>query len=390
MSDYKSIDTLIMEEQDRLLSIAREIYRHPEPGGKEYFAVDLITAYLEEKGFRLEKKAAGLDTAFVATRGGEQGYHVAFCAEYDALPELGHACGHNLIGIASVAAGVALAGAMGDLPGRVSVIGTPDEEGSGGKVDLVKAGIFDQVDAAMMFHPGCSTLVDAESLACSDYNFLFKGKSAHASCEPWEGRNALDAVILTFNAINALRQHLKDEVRIHGIISEGGQAVNVVPERAAASFCIRAKDNAYLDSVVEKIFNCARGAALATGTELEIESGGNRYDAMVSNKVMADLFRAGLEEAGYRIKSPQQEGLGSIDMGNVSRVVPSIHPVLAITETWIPGHTHEFSELCDTEDAYGVMLAAARAMAATGLKIIGDPELQQQIKEEFARQKKKT
>jgi len=388
MNDFQVIHDLVAEEKAKLINIAREIHHRPELGGKEFFAVELITAYLEKHNFSVKRGIGGLETAFIASRG-EEGYHIAFCSEYDALPAIGHGCGHNLIGIAGVTAGIALAACLGQLAGRISVIGTPNEEGEGGKVDLVRAGIFADVDAAMMFHPGCSTRIDVQSLACTDYNFIFHGRSAHASCEPWEGRNALDAVILTFNAINALRQHLKEDVRIHGIITEGGLAVNIVPERAAAQFCIRAKDNLYLETVVEKVKKCARGAALTTGTELEIKSSGHPYDAMTSNQTMAAVFSGSLDEAGYSIKSELEEGLGSIDMGNVSRVVPSIHPVLAITDKWLPGHTPEFTAFCDTEQAYEVMLAAGRAMAITGLKILQDPVLQQKIKEEFTAQKKK-
>ncbi len=382
MNNYHAIESCIAGERDKLLEMARAIYAKPETGGEEFFASELLTSYLEEKGFKVWRGIGGLKTAFMASYG-DDGFHIGFCSEYDALPEIGHGCGHNLIGIAGVTAGIALACALRGRTGRVSVIGTPNEEDQGGKVDLVKTGVFDDVDAAMMFHPGCSTKIHAESLACCDYRFIFHGRSVHASTEPWEGRNALDAVIQTFNGINALRQYLKDDVRVHGIISEGGRAANVVPDRAAADFIIRARDSRYLSEVVEKVIACARGAAMATGTMLEISESGYPYDAMISNRVMADLFSENLAEAGYSLDSPHQEGFGSIDMGNVSRVTPSIYPILAITDDWVPGHTREFATLCDTEDAYNVMLAAGRAMAVTGLKIIEDAELQKRIKEDF-------
>lgn len=388
MNDFKLIHKLVEEEKEKLINIAREIHHRPELGGREFIAVELITAYLEKHNFKIKRGIGGLETAFMASKG-QEGFHIAFCSEYDALPEMGHGCGHNLIGIAGVTAGIALAACLEQLPGRVSVIGTPNEEGAGGKVDLVMAGIFADVDAAMMFHPGCSTRIQVESLACTDYDFIFHGRSAHAACEPWEGRNALDAVIQTFNAVNALRQHLKDDVRIHGIITDGGLAANIIPERAAAQFCIRARDNRYLDTVAERVGDCARGAALATGTELEIKTTEHPYDAMISNQTMAAVFAESLGEAGYNIESAQEEGLGSIDMGNVSLVTPSIHPVLAITTNWVPGHTPEFTALCDSDDAYEVMLAAGRAMAITGFKILRDPVLQQKIKEEFAVEVKK-
>jgi amidohydrolase len=388
MSGFDAIKKKIEAEKSKLVEMGRAIHERPEIGGEEVFAADLLTSYLEEKGFKVWRGVGGLSTAFMASFG-DDGFHVGFCSEYDALPDIGHGCGHNLIGLAGVAAGVALASSLGDKPGRVSIVGTPNEEDKGGKVDLVRTGVFDDVDAAMMFHPGCSTTIHVESLACKDYQFIFHGRSAHASSEPWEGRNALDGVIQTFNAINALRQYLKDDVRVHGIISEGGMAPNVVPDRAVADFIIRARDSHYLGEVVEKVIACARGAALTTNTVLEICESGYPYDAMISNRVMGELFKKSLAEAGYKIDSPHVEGRGSIDMGNVSRVTPAIHPVVAITDQWVPAHTREFTALCDTDEAYEVMLTVGEAMAITGLKIIQDEVLQQKIKGEFSESIKK-
>jgi len=388
MGDSEVIEQKIEQEKDKLIEMARAIHKNPEVGGQEFFALDLITKYLEDKGFKVWRGIGGLKTAFMASFGGE-GFHIGFCSEYDALPEIGHGCGHNLVGISGVAAGVTLAKSLGDMPGRVSIIGTPNEEDKGAKVELVRTGVFDDVDAAMMFHPGCSTCFHVESLACRDYNFTFHGRSVHASTEPWEGRNALEGVIQTFNGINALRQHLKDDVRIHGVISEGGLAPNVIPNRAAADFIIRARDSSYLGEVVEKVVACARGAATATGTTLEVAESGYPYEAMVSNRLMADLFKESLKESGYTLESSYDEGLGSIDMGNVSRVTPSIQPLVAITEQWVPGHTHEFSALCDTDEAYEIMLTVGQAMALTGQKILKDRELQKRILKEFSEETKR-
>ena len=385
MAKYEKVLNAIEKEKESLIALAREIHSNPETGRNEFIAVDLITNYLDRNGFKIFRGVGGLKTSFMASKG-EEGYHVGFCAEYDALPEIGHGCGHNLIAIASVAAGIALASAIEGQQGRVSIIGTPDEEEHGGKVDMVRLGVFDDIDAAMMFHPDCATRIHIESLACRDYKFIFHGKNAHASSEPWEGRNALDAVIQTFNNINALRQHLKDNTRIHGIITEGGVAVNVIPDRAAADFLIRASNSSYLKEVVEKVINCARSAAIATGTDLEVSESDYPYEAMLSNKELGDTFAASLDEAGYSVKSKHDVGIGSIDMGNVSRVTPSIYPVLALTDEWIPRHTFEFASLCDTEQAYEVMLTAGKAMAITGLKVINNRELQKKIKEDFLNQ----
>lgn len=383
------INELVEKEKEQLIRLSREIHRNPEIGDREHFACRLLCAYLENKGFTITRNAAGLETAFIASFSHKEGKpHIAFCAEYDALPEIGHGCGHNLIAVASVTAAAALAAAAADLgcSFRVTVAGSPNEEGRGGKIDLIKAGLFDHVDAAMMFHPGCSTRIQVTTLACREYFFIFHGQNAHAACEPWEGRNALDGVILTFNGINALRQHLKDDVRIHGVITDGGQSSNIVPARAEAQVCIRAADNRYLEEVVEKVFNCARGAALATGTELEIRESGHPYQAMISNPVLEEIFTEMLPTAGYREVLNVPEGMGSIDMGNVSRLVPSIHPVLAIADRFHPSHTAQFAQLCDTTHAYDTMLAAGKAMAMTAAKLILEPVLLEQARSAFLKQ----
>ncbi|MGE5704768.1 MAG: M20 family metallopeptidase [Clostridia bacterium] len=386
MESLTKLREIVERERDALVLLGKQIFANPELGLEEVFASTNMCDYLEAKGFTVTRGVGNLPTAYIARFGqGTGGYHVAFCAEYDALPEIGHACGHNLIGMASITAGVALAHSLAgsDLPFQVSVIGTPDEEGSGGKIDLLHAGVFQDVNICMMFHPGCETVFHTESLAFHSYEFIFHGKPAHAASEPWEGRNALDGVIQTFNAVNALRQHVKPDVRLHGIIKEGGLVTNVIPERAVAEFCIRSLDNRYLQEVVERVLDCARGAALSTGTTLEIKPIGHFYDAMVSNRRLANLFKESLQETGYVDPTRHKEGMGSIDLGNVSRVVPSIHPVLSLTDQLIPGHTPEFAEMCNTEHAYDTMLQAGLAMALTGYKAIQAPSLQNEIIEEF-------
>ncbi|MFD1019844.1 M20 family metallopeptidase [Thalassobacillus hwangdonensis] len=380
----QQLDHILEAEQEQLIAISKEIQRNPELGGEEHFASKTLCDYLESQGFEVQRGVGEWETAFIATfEKGSGGYHVAYCAEYDALPEIGHACGHNLIGVASVAAGVALAKSESEQPFKVSVIGTPDEEGIGGKIDLISEGAFEGVDAAMMFHPGYDTILDVESLAFHTYDFIFHGENAHAASEPWEGRNALDGVIHTFNGINALREHLKPDVRIHGIIKDGGKANNIVPDRAVAEFCIRSEDNDYLTEVVNRVKDCAKGAALMSGTELEIQPVGHFYDAMQSNKAMVEVYAKALDEVGFVDKSRHKEGMGSIDMGNVSRVVPSIHPVLSLTDELVPGHTRAFTELCNSPYAYETMITAGKSMALTGWEIIQDKTLQKQIKEEF-------
>ncbi len=388
---WKQIKETIAAEKENLVGLGREIHAHPELGDAEFFAVQILTGYLAAKGFEVEKGTAGQETAFVATyrsHAEEKGCHIAFCAEYDALPEIGHACGHNLIAGASVAAAVALAGTSPGHPYTLSLIGTPNEEGRGGKIDLIRGGVFDHVDLAMMFHPDYLTCVNYKSMACRTFTFIFSGQNAHAAANPWDGRNALDGVILTFNGINALRQHLRDDVRIHGMVTDGGQAVNIIPDRASAEFCIRSMDNSYLDEVVEKVLNCARGAALATDTGLTIEETEYPYDAMLTNRTLGDLFWESLHEVSGRTWTEEEPGLGSTDMGNVSLVVPSIQPNVAITDDKVAVHTVEFARLSDTPQAYETMLVVGEALALAGFKVLQDPSMLQRIKQEFAEEMK--
>ncbi|MHA7138092.1 M20 family metallopeptidase [Rossellomorea arthrocnemi] len=384
--EKEQISSIIDREKEGLVALSRYIQQNPELGGEEYKSSKALCDYLEDQGFTVQRGVGEFDTAFIANyKKGEGGIHVAFCSEYDALPDIGHACGHHLIGVASVAAGLALAKLETDEQYEVSVIGTPDEENVGGKIDLLNEGVFENVDIAMMFHPGYSTIINVKSLAFHSYEFIFHGENAHAASEPWQGKNALDGVIQTFNGVNALRQHVKPDVRIHGIIKEGGKATNIIPHRAVAEFCIRSIDNVYLEEVVEQVMNCAKGAALMTGTELEVKEIGHPYAAMVSNQTMVELYEEALDEFNYVDISRYDEGMGSIDMGNVSRAVPSIHPVLSLTDQLVPGHTKEFADMCNTPVAYETMLLAGKTMAHTCLNVIKNKEIQEKIKEEFKR-----
>lgn len=380
----EQIDAILEREKEGLVALSTYIQQNPELGGEEYISSKALCDYLEEKGFTVQRGVGPFDTAFIANKKkGEGGPHIAFCAEYDALPDVGHACGHHLIGVASVAAGLALAQLEADEPFEVSVIGTHDEEGVGGKIDLINEGAFKGVDVAMMFHPGYSTIIDVKSLAFHSYDFIFHGKNAHAASEPWEGKNALDGVIQLFNGVSALRQHIKPDVRIHGIIKEGGKATNIIPHRAVAEFCVRSIDNDYLEEICAQVLDIAKGAALMSGTEVEINEIGHPYAAMVSNQTLVGLYQESLDEFDYVDLSKHHEGMGSIDMGNVSLNVPSIHPVLSLTDQLVPGHTKEFADMCNTPLAYDTMLLAGKTMAHTCWKVIQSKELQQKIKEEF-------
>ncbi|MGC9530242.1 MAG: M20 family metallopeptidase [Candidatus Bipolaricaulaceae bacterium] len=374
----------IDELADQLWELAVRIHSYPELGFEERKASGWLVQILREAGFEVEIPYGGLETAFRAEHpAGRAGPTVAVLAEYDALPGLGHACGHNLIATIAVGAALGLAPLKAQLPGRLVVLGTPAEEGGGGKVRLIEAGAFRDIDVALMVHPASRTLVERGSLAITEVEIEFTGKAAHASSEPEKGVNALDAAIQTFNALNALRQHIADGARIHGIITDGGAKPNIVPEHAACRFYVRAADNTYRDELVERLHNCARGAAVATGAELAFRKVGHEYKAMRPNHFLAQAFRRHLEDLGY---PPEQAagGMGSTDMGDVSWEVPAIHPYIRITEAEVPGHSREFAQAAKGDAARAGMLAAAKAVAGTCLDLWTQPELYRRVREEFA------
>ncbi|MGD8626002.1 MAG: M20 family metallopeptidase [Anaerolineae bacterium] len=358
-----------------LVDLADAIHARPELGFQEFEAAALLTGILAENGFRVEQGVAGLETAFVAgLDGGTPGPTVAFLAEYDALAGLGHACGHNLIAAAAVGAGLALKALLPELAGQIRVIGTPAEEGGGGKALMVDAGLFDGIDAAMMIHPAGENLVGRLALTAYPVAIKFYGQAAHAAADPDLGINALEALLLTFNAINALRQHLRDDVRIHGIVAHGGQAPNIVPDYAEGRFSIRALDTPYAAEVVEKVRACARGAALATGARLEFEQTGPRYDARWPNPRLVTLFQANLESLGRQVQvASGDERMGSSDIGNVSQVVPAIHPYVAIGPESLIGHSAGFRDASASPAGHRGLLDGAKALAMTAVDLLAEP-----------------
>jgi amidohydrolase len=361
--------------RQELVDLADAIHARPELGFQEFEAAALLTGLLAENGFRVERGVAGLETAFVAgLDGGAPGATVAFLAEYDALAGLGHACGHNLIAAAAAGAGLALKAVLPALAGRIVVIGTPAEEGGGGKALMVDAGVFDGVDAAMMIHPADSNLVGRLALTAYPVAVKFYGQAAHAAADPDLGINALDALLLTFNAINALRQHLRDDVRIHGIVTQGGQAPNIVPDYAEGRFSVRALDTPYAAEVVEKVRACARGAALATGARLEFEQIGPRYDARWPNPHLVACFKANLEALGRPVQvASGGERMGSSDIGNVSQVVPAIHPYVSIGPEGLIGHSSAFCDAAASPAGHQGMLDGAKALAMTAVDLLAAP-----------------
>lgn len=363
--------------------VARQIGEHPELGYQEHFAVDVLCRFLQKHGFKVKRGIAGVETAFLAEfRGQRPGPRVAFLAEYDALPDVGHGCGHNLIGASSVGAAVILSKSL-ELAGEVLVIGTPAEETSGAKVTLVEQGIFKDVDAAMMFHPGSQNVPDISTLALDALEFTFHGRAAHAVAASYFGINALDALINFFVGINALKKQLPQDMKINGIITEGGTAPNIVPERAVARFYLRARRRKDLDDLREQVIRCAEGAASMVSAKMTWEKFEFSYDEMRTNQSLAECFTQNLREMGvYQIASPQT-AMGSVDMGNVSRVVPAIHPYLTLgSGTEIP-HTRDFAQAAISTDGERLVMLAMQTLALTGWDVLTDKKLLQQIKREF-------
>ncbi len=377
-------DELDIRRQE-LTKLSLKIHSHPELGFEEHQASEWLIRYLEQNGFRIERAIAGLATAFKASYGKGRPA-IAILAEYDALPDLGHACGHNLIACAAIGGGVASRAAIDRFGGSIHIIGTPAEELYGGKIIMAKRGAFADLDIAMMIHPGTYDTAITQTLACQALEVEFLGKAAHAAARPEAGINALEAMLLSFNAINSLRQHIKDRSRIHGIITDGGQAANIVPAHTAASLLVRAEDNSYLDDLKERVLNCFRGAAKATGARLKYKWDEVRYAPMRNNLTLARLFTHNIESLGrpMELHNPSAT-FGSTDMGNVSQLVPAIHPFVAIAPMGIAVHSTQFATAAASEVGIRGFIDSAKALAMTAVDLLSSPEVLNQAKEEFAK-----
>lgn len=375
----------IDQQQERFLAIAADIHRNPEIAFTEKYAQKVLTGVLEAEGFPVERGVAGLETAWVAAHGSGPGPAIAVLSEYDALPGLGHACGHNLIGTAGILAAVAVKNAWPDHPGRLLSMGTPAEEGGGGKVLMAEKGVFDGLDAAMMFHPsGAQTIVHRHALAAQSLKLKFHGKPAHAAARPWVGANALDAVCQFFVSVAMLRQQVRPDARLHGIITNGGQAANIIPELTEATYRCRALDRAYLEELKSKVKACAQAAALATGCTVEIAET-LMYTERRNNMAMARAFQRNIESLGEVVVEPDPNAsVGSSDIGNVSLLLPAIHPYVKISDDELPGHTAAFREASDSAYGYRQMLKAAKALAMTAVDLLGDAGVLEAARAEFA------
>jgi len=381
-----SVIGMIDAHRHLLSELSLKIHSNPELGFQEAKASAWLTQYLEENGFSIERGIYKLPTAFRGSYGRGKPA-IAILAEYDALPKLGHACGHNLIAASAVGAGVASKPAIDQFGGSILVVGTPAEELYGGKAIMADRGAFDNVDIAMMVHPGTRDTATAPSLACVTLEVDFFGKAAHAAARPAAGINALEAMLLSFAAINSLRQHIKNKARIHGIITDGGEAANIVPAHSAGSFIVRAEDDAYLNELKQKVLNCFIGAATATGARLEYRWGDISYATMRNNLILAKLFRQNMESLRRKMQLyDPDKGMGSTDMGNVSQLVPSIHPSVAIAPVEVVTHSPEFASAAASEAGIQGLLDAAKALALTVTDLVANPGIVAKIKEEFQQQ----
>ena len=372
---------------DELERLSHRIHATPELCFKEEQAQAWLTEFLEKHGARVERGVGGLPTAFRATIPGRgPGPTIAIMAEYDALPGIGHACGHNVIATAGCGAGAALASALSTLPfdGRIQVIGTPAEEGGAGKVKLMDAGVFAGVDAAMMIHGRCGTQVWRPTLGIVKVKAEFFGQAAHASSWPWRGVNALNAVIGLFNALDAMRQQLRPDARIHGIITKGGEQANIIPEYTSAEFYLRATTVDYCWELLRRFTAAAEGAAAATGCRVQVAHDPTVHEPLKPNATMAGLFKKNLELIDFP-EDPDdgQAGYGSTDCGNVSQRLPTIHPYIRISPDGVPGHSREFAEWARSPMARTGMVAGAKALALTAVDLLASPESLEHARQDF-------
>lgn len=380
----ETIATTLQKHLSGAFDVARYLYDNPELGYEEFKACDKLSQSFRDLGFGVETGICGLPTAFRADfDSGRPGPRIALCAEYDALPGIGHGCGHNLICTMALLAAAGLKSVLPETGGVVTVFGTPAEETSGAKVAMAEEGLFDSMDIVMMSHPAPISEESGTSLCLVPLQFRYHGKAAHAAACPQNGVNALDAVIQLFNGINAIRQHVQKDVLFHGYISNGGAAPNIVPDLAEARFYIRAQRRATAMEAAEKVKKIAEGAALMTGATLEISSFEASYFDLVTNHVLRDVFtRNQAALPGDQVQSAQA-GIGSLDLGNVSYHAPCVHGWIGFGDPSLVVHSREFADLTVTESGRELLYRGAAAMAQTGYDVLTDPALLARIRTEF-------
>ena len=385
MAELKRVASAAVDDcRDELQQLSDELWRHPELCFKEHKAHDLLTSFLERKGFTVERGYTGIETAFRATFGSGRP-NVCVISEYDALPEIGHACGHNLIAEAGVAAGLGVKAALessGAPKGTVTVMGTPAEEGGSGKVRLAENDAFKDVDIAIMVHPAPFTIVEAHCLAMREMKVTFTGKAAHAAAFPWEGVNALDAAVMAYNSISVLRQQMKPDWRVHGVITNGGTKPNIIPEKTELEYWVRAPTAMELVTLKKKVVACFEAAAKSTNCQVDITVEGTELE-LNNSPVLATLFSNNLKAFG--VKEFPQEGIktGSTDMGSISYMLPALHPNYKIGSGAEINHTREFTSIANTPEAHRETLVFAKVMAHTCIDVMMQPESLETAKKDF-------
>jgi amidohydrolase len=372
---------------DELIATSRAIHALAETGFEEFESSRLLSGVIEQHGFRVDRGVSEMPTAFVA-RHGTTGPHVAFLCEYDALRGLGHACGHNLIATSSAGAGIALARSLSNsgVDARVTIVGAPAEEGGGGKLPLCHDGLFDDCDAVLIFHPSDRTASVQYALACTHWEWTFRGKAAHAAGHPDHGINALDAFVHAYNGVSLWRQQLRDDARVHGFVVEGGTAPNIIPELTRGEYLTRARDGDYLRTMNTRFRAIFEAAAQATGCRLQLDEKETYLD-LRSNAVLAE--RASVHLAGVGLKEDPVipwERTGSTDVGDVSYAAPTLHPEFAIADEGIGPHTHAFREAALSPRGEDAMLKAAEVLSRIGADVILDPEVRNRVRDAFLAQ----
>lgn len=387
MSSKQEILDYIENKKYDYVEISHRIHERPELGNEEIFASRTLIDQLRANEFEIETDIAGHATGFIATYQSEkEGPTIGYLAEYDALPGLGHACGHNIIGTASVLAGAALKQVIDHVGGKVVVLGCPAEEGGengSAKASYVKAGVIDDIDIALMIHPGNETYPTINTLAVDVLDIKFYGKSAHASENADEALNALDAMISYFNGVAQLRQHIKKSHRVHGVILDGGKAANIIPDYTHARFYTRATTRKELDILTERVNQIARGAAIQTGCDYEFGPIQNGVNEFIKTPKLDELFEKYAIEVGEEV-SYDDFGFGSTDTGNVSHIVPTIHPHVKIGSRNLVGHTHRFREAAASVHGDQALIRGAKIIALMGLELIENKKLFDEVVEQHS------
>jgi len=381
----ESIQKLVEDLAPELKDLSEYVYQNPELGYEEFLSSKAHIELLKAHNFEVEYPYLDIQTAFRAVYKGEkEGPAIAFLSEYDALPEVGHGCGHNLLGATETGAGIILSKLVDQIGGTVVVLGTPAEEIGGAKVTMANADTFDDIDIALSTHPSDGYYASGKSMAMEAIEFRFYGKGAHAASAPFEGKNALDACINTFNNINSFRQQMKPTARVHGVIKEGGEAANVIPDYTRAEFYIRSIDLPYLNELRSRVIECAEAGALAAGCEMKWGYYEKAYKNLVTNSKLSERFNENMGAIGIEMNLDERESFGSMDMGDVSQVVPAINPYFGITAgKTVSAHTAEFRDCTLTDYAHQSMIDTITALNLTAVDVIGNPDLLEEIKGEF-------